>query len=259
MFEEGRESNNSSVKEMTIFIVLCVVVFSALFAVIPQKQTSMTGKNRDSKEQGDQVSLKKSSFSKEEHERLTQDITAIQRNIAAKNKQGADTFAAQYVHMGGIYETLGQIPQARNAYTRAILEDAKNMDARIGLGNVYVIEKRYDEAEAAYRGAVSAQENDIHGYLVLADFYSVVIQDEEMARSAYLRGLLSTDNHATLARAYANFLETIGRNYEAYLYWVEVAKGDAKDREAREHIHSLRPSVEDAIRATEQGSMRLKK
>lgn len=258
MTEQTWGDTKDTLRDIAVFILLCAVVFGLAFAYIPQKKYEARGKSVVDMLQNQEI-MPQGLPSKDEQERLRQDIETIQRNIAAKNKQGADTLAPQYVHIGGIYEALGLLPQARNAYMRAIEEDKKSIDAFTGLGNVYVREKRYPEAEATYRAGLSLNEKDIHGYLVLGNFYAVIMKDEDTARTTYLRGLLTTNNDIYLARAYANFLETIGRNYEAYLYWSEVVKGNPEDTVAKEHVRSLRPSVEEAIRATEQGSIRVKK
>lgn len=256
---ERKQGDSSIFKDILVFILLCGMVFGLAFVLIPQKELALKKKPDASISQGEDGVSPQSSLPKDEQERLKQDISVIGKQIAAKDKQGADTFAPQYVHMAGIYETLGLLPQARNAYLRAIEQDKKSKDAFIGLGNVYVAEKRYNEAEAVYKAVISLDEKYVHGYIVLANFYFTVIKDEDRARTTYLRGLLSTNNDTSLARAYANFLETVGRNYEAYLYWSEAAKGNPDDLDARKRMELLKPSVEDAIRATEEGGKKVVK
>lgn len=237
-------------KEIIVFIALCAGVFGIAFFAIPQEQVSPAEKKAGS---GRQDALPRS-LPREERERLKQDLVAIEKNIAAQNKRGADTLAPQYVHMAGIYEALDLMPQARNAYIRAIEEDKKNLDALAGLGNVYVATERYTDAEEIYRTAITLNEKDPRGYLMLANFYFVHMDDEDAARTMYLRGLLATDNDASLMRAYAMFLENTFRSYEAYLYWTALAQANSADTEAKAHADALRPSVQDAIRAAEQGS-----
>jgi len=241
---------NNTVQEGIVFVVISVVVFGPAFFFIPQPQKSALEKNRLNN--GTYQAASDAVLPQGEQKSLRNDIEIIAKRIAAGNKQGEETFAPQYVHMAGAYEALGMTSQAKNAYARALLEDAKNSDAFFGMAHIALQEGDMKKTEDLYRQVIAFYEKDPRGYAALADFYANTLKDEERARTTYLRGLLATNNTVSLARAYALFLEESERNYEAYLYWSGIVKEDPQNQEARAHMDALRPSVQDAIRASER-------
>ena len=128
---------DDTVRDGVVFVILCGMVFGLAFVFIPHRQETVGRKNVDRGVLGDAGEEVHRALPKEEQTRLRHDIETIERQIAAKDTQGAETFAPQYVHMGGIYETLQLFPQARNAYIRATTEDTKNIDAFNRLLNFY--------------------------------------------------------------------------------------------------------------------------
>jgi tetratricopeptide (TPR) repeat protein len=240
---------NEIMREGIVFVVLCAAVFGLAFSFIPQEKNTL---NKTARGGGAYSLASGTPLPVDEQKNLRRDIETIAKQIASGNKRGADTFAPQYIHIAGAYEALDMSAQAKNAYNRALLEDEKNKDALFGLAHIAIREGDANKTEELYRRVIAFYEKDPQGYAALADFYVHILQHEERARATYLRGLLSTNNASSLARAYALFLEDSNRNYEAYLYWSGMAKEDAQNQEARVHMNALRPSVQDAITASEQ-------
>lgn len=101
------------------------------------------------------------------------------------------------------------------------MQEKNPADARPsqGLGSVYFIQKKYQDAKDAYEAAVKNDAKNLDAYLQLARIYRVTgkeTDDKDAVKKFYEDGISQLgDNKLRLAEAYAAYLERIGENDKA--------------------------------------------
>jgi|GEM_PF-1101743 len=232
-------------------IVASVFMLFGLMSFAPkiQKKISEFGKNM-------RYGTVNVNLTQEQRRLFENDIKKLKKDIQTQ-EEGAKkaeprSIAITYIQLAHTYENLGKLSQAISAYTSALKQDPKNVEALVGRADMKKELKEYGAAEADYRSAIEADTQKIDAYQKLADFYLYRKNDVDNARGVYMEGLLQTKDSSELKRHFAVFLESTGSKYEAYLYWSALAKANNTDTEAKAHADALRPSVQDVIRASEQ-------
>lgn len=202
-------------------------------------------------------------LTKEQRRSFEDEVRKIKKEIQSQTEGVKKTeprvMAVRYIQLARAYENLGQIAKSIGAYTDALKQDPKNADAFVGRADMKKELKEYGAAEEDYRSALDADTQNIDLYQKFADFYAYRMSDADKARGVYIEGLLRTNDSSELKRHFAVFLESTGSAYEAYLYWTALAQANSADAEAQVHANALRPSVQDAIRASEQAGKKSKK
>lgn len=227
---------NSRKDIMLILLVITagvVVVFSAppLIRVIQEYQYYRS------------VSVVKSDLTSEQKQEVEKEVADVKSALRSSNKEGEQNYQKQYEKLGGLYERLGYLGKAGDAYKRALKEGPRDTKIILDTARVYQQMKYFDVAESYYRNAIEKEPTRIETYQKLADMYFYDRKDYDKARATYLEGLLKSNNSLALMKLYANFLELAGNRHEAYLYWSAILEKEqnAGTQERLKRLEDARP------------------
>lgn len=106
-------------------------------------------------------------------------------------------FASAHVAFARALRDVGRLEDAAKQYSLGIERDSDNRDARLGLGRTRLIQRRPDEALAAFRSWVGAAPEDAEGHRGVGE--AMLQKGEAAAALPHLRAAveLAPDNPAT--------------------------------------------------------------
>lgn len=157
-------------------------------------------------------------LSPDERKGVEKEIVEIHNAIQKGDRGGEATIAKQYIHLGELYERLGYLLKAQDAYARALKQDERDTSAKIHLAKILGRMGDHDGAKKAFDEAIALDPMRWEQYKAFADYYMTMRNDAEEARGAYLNGLIATSNNKDLIRAYVVFLDSIGAQSESAAY-----------------------------------------
>lgn len=97
------------------------------------------------------------------------------------------TFAGPLINLGLIEFQANRYESAANLFKRALERDAKSAAANNYLGMSYRYLGRFKDAEAAYKGAIAADDTYAVAHLNLGVLYDLYLQQPELALPEYER------------------------------------------------------------------------
>lgn len=162
-------------------------------------------------------------ISDEERSATETRIAEIYAAIQANDKRGKQSYVDSYLELGGLYEKIGYLAKARDAYQNAVRDEEWHYGARVRLASVFVQMQEIRSAREILRESIEHEPSRIEGYEDLAKHFAALNETEE-ARGAYLEGLARTSNNKELMARYTAFLDSVGMNSEASQYRFELAK-----------------------------------
>ncbi len=163
-------------------------------------------------------------LSPDERSSIEKEIVAIHNAIQRGNGAEGQSLAQQYGTLGELYEKLGYLLKAKDAYTKALREDPRDASALLQSAHILARMKDYAGAKKAFEDALVAEPYNWKVYDAYAQFYASILNNPEEARGIYLKGLVATANQIDLMQSYAAFLESQGALSEAQDYRQEILK-----------------------------------
>ncbi len=167
-------------------------------------------------------------LSPDERSSIEKEIVAIHNAIQRGNGAEGQSLAQQYGTLGELYEKLGYLLKAKEAYGKGTKQDLRNADIRLRTARVLIRMKDYAGAKKVFEDALIAEPYNWKSYDAYAQLYATTLNNPEEARGIYLKGLVATANQVDLMRSYAAFLESHGVLSEAQDYRQEILKRDGK-------------------------------
>ncbi|MEK7649126.1 MAG: hypothetical protein AAB400_04425 [Patescibacteria group bacterium] len=161
-------------------------------------------------------------LSPDERTSIEKEIVGIHNGIQRGDGGEGQGLARQYTKLGELYEKLGYLQKAKDAYVKALKQDMRNADTHLHSASVLIRMKDYRGAKKAFEAALDAEPYGWKSYDAYAQFYAATLHNLDEARGMYLKGLVATANHIDLMRAYAAFLESHGMLSEAHEYLQEI-------------------------------------
>jgi len=158
---------------------------------------------------------------------LTMDIQDGRKD-AAKTRLGALVTASSHnspmlVLAARTYILLGDTATAERVASQAIQADASNFDAYRVLGNLYIAQRRPDEAIAELSTLVAKQPHDAAAETAMGMLFEVQ-HDSAKARAHYERALAIDANAAVAANNLAQLTASEGGNLDVALKLAQTAK-----------------------------------
>ncbi|WP_255665393.1 tetratricopeptide repeat protein [Luteitalea sp. TBR-22] len=134
-------------------------------------------------------------------------LEQIQQAIALEPRSALQT------NMGAIEAARGNVPEAEQAYRKAVEIDPKSVAAQVALGQFLWGAGRGDEAEAVFRAAYAVDPKDVQANRWLATFYMRTGRAAEA--EPHFRMVAETVNDAGSALALTDYYLALGRRDEA--------------------------------------------
>lgn len=163
-------------------------------------------------------------LSPDERKSIEKEIISIHNAIQKGSGESETAVAKKYIQLGELYEKLGYLIKASDAYTRALKEDERNTDALLHRGSIAARVGDRERSKNDFEKALALEPARWESYVVYALVMARTFHDPEEARGIYLKGLVATVNNRDLMRAYADFLDTTGAQSESAAYRQELAK-----------------------------------
>lgn len=118
-------------------------------------------------------------------------------DVYARATSTPPVFASAHVAFARALRDVGRLEDAAKQYSLGIERDSDNRDARLGLGRTRLIQRRPDEALAAFRSWVGAAPEDAEGHRGVGE--AMLQKGEAAAALPHLRAAveLAPDNPAT--------------------------------------------------------------
>lgn len=209
--ETGMEEKNGKGRKRTklIAILAVIVIVSALF-LVPGAQKYQFQKSTDANfssvpnkdlDEGDLEKLKA------EYDEAGKTLKNNGYDLEANLKKAEVLYRMQeYDKAIAVYKKM----QEKNP------ADARPLQ---GLGSVYFIQKKYQDAKDAYEAAIKDDAKDLDAYLQLARIYRITGKetgDKDAVKKFYEDGIQHLEgNKLRLVESYADCLERIGENDKA--------------------------------------------
>ena len=149
-----------------------------------------------------------------------------------KGLRAYDADAAAHNDLGNSYRSLGQLDRAEQSFKRAI-ELGDSLYFSLNLAEVYLAQKRFQEAEAVVAAAILKFPEEGDPYYGLANVYFVQerFQDAEAAAlEADSRKHRIADVHLLLAKIYVRSGNSAAVVVQLQTYLKEAPDGPAKDK-----------------------------
>lgn len=116
----------------------------------------------------------------------------------------------------------GLTEEARNNYEQAQVLMPKNVDCRVGLGRIALLENNFDLAESYFQSGLSIEENNLFALLGMGD---VLLESKpELAINFFTRAIESSPNEPYGYYQRASAYETLGKVTEASVDWERVKR-----------------------------------
>lgn len=163
-------------------------------------------------------------LSPDERAKIEKEIVANHTAIQSGNGVEGPSLAQRYTTLGELYEKLGYLLKAKEAYEKGAKQDLRSADIRLQSARVLIRMKDYEAAKKTFDEALAVEPYNWKVYDASAQAHATVFKNPEEARGIYLKGLVATANTIDLMRAYAAFLESQGFASEAHEYRQEILK-----------------------------------
>ncbi len=180
-------------------------------------------------------------ISLEEQEKIQKEIQDLTKSFTSDPAPQGESAAKLHRDIAGKYIMLGQLGTAIKHYDNALDAQRTDTAALVEKGKVLGQMEELLKGEESIKKAIEFEPTSVSHYSAMAQYYRDFGKDNENARGTYIEGLIRTNNDATLMWEFASFLESIGDESEAYLYWVELEKKLPSDPIVKERIKALRP------------------
>lgn len=223
-------------KTITFFIIWAMLVIVAWFAtptmlrnairlaaVLPHRAVSaeLSGENRA---------------------QMMKELADFKKELSAKKLRGESVSGQLILDIGIRYETLGALWKAYPYVLHATRREPTNASAWSHLASLRESMTLYRPAADAWREAIERDPKNALFYERLAYLHDHWLNDDFTANGVYLEGLVRAGNPPGLMSTYAQFLEEIGENNTALLYWKALREKDPLDTEIQKHITNLEKS-----------------
>ncbi len=150
--------------------------------------------------------------------------------------------ARAYVGMGQVFVATEQYEAAASAYQQAITLKPKMVEAHVGLGNALLKQERYDEAMESFQKAISLKSKTAEAHLGLADCHFIKRQYTQAAES--YRKAVEFNSKSVPANYRLGITYLLLDNREAALAQHNILKSLDKDIAAKfETILNQQPAV----------------
>lgn len=150
--------------------------------------------------------------------------------------------ARAYLGMGQVFGATEQYEAAASAYQQAITLKPKMVEAHVGLGNALMKQERYDEAMESFQKAISLKSKTAEAHTGLADCYFIKRQYTQAAES--YRKAVQFDSKSLPANYRLGITYLLLDNREAAIAQHNILKSLDKDIAAKfEAILNQQPAV----------------
>jgi|GEM_PF-5400853 len=151
--------------------------------------------------------------------------------------------ARAYVGMGQVFGATEQYEAAASAYQQAIALKPKMVEAHVGLGNALLKQARYDEAMESFQKAISLKPKTAEAHLGLADCRFIKRQYAQAAES--YRKAVESNSKSLPANYRLGITYLLLDNREAAVAQHNILKSLDKDTAARfEAMLNQQPAVD---------------
>ena len=132
--------------------------------------------------------------------------------------------AGLYNNIGIIRSGMGEYSGAVSSFKKAIKKNPNDPRFWRNLAIAYTSLDEYDEAEKAFKDVFKLVPTQAEYWLELGELYTFKLNDKTKARTFYLEAMNRSNGNINVARAFANFLENVEKDYtESIKYWQLVA------------------------------------
>jgi Tfp pilus assembly protein PilF len=150
--------------------------------------------------------------------------------------------ARAYLGMGQVFGATEQYEAAASAYQQAITLKPKMVEAHVGLGNALLKQERYDEAMESFQKAISLKPKTAGAHLGLADCHFIKRQYTQAAES--YRKAVQFDSKSLPANYRLGITYLLLDNREAAITQHNILKSLDKDIAAKfEAMLNLQPAA----------------
>lgn len=221
-------------KTITWFIVWVVLVGAAWFATpYVLRFVLRFAQSAPNRQVDAQISNETRAKTKSELVRL------LREQEGKKLKGDTEAISGLLRDIGIQYETLGALWKADKYLSRAVKRKPGDASAWERLARVREGLSFYAESADAWRAAIEREPKNPSHYARLAYLFDRRFNDILIANGVYLEGLVRSGNTPEFMRSYALFLERIGENTTALLYWKALLEKEPTDVSVQERVQFL--------------------
>lgn len=178
-------------------------------------------------------------LSDEERKKTRDEIDTLKEKIFSKKQRGDISVTQDILELAIRYEKLGAYWMAQAHLAGILNRDRTNAQARMHLSRVLEGLTLYSDAAESWRTTIELDPKNPSHYARLAYVFDRRFNDSFGANGIYVEGLVRSGNTPELMRSYALFLERIGENNTALLYWKALLEKEPGDTSVQDRIRDL--------------------